>query len=164
MIGDVLGGGLGCRHDAAGGCQRRAPTSRCGFVEESGIARPEVYDWGATLPKIFEGSNYDAVVVLLGSNDRQMIKDGNLRHAFGTPEWAAAYGKQTDRILDILAGSGAAVFWVSLPPMGDAGFRGRHAAGDGDPEGTGGGARVFLRRYPQGFPRRQWRLYGLGAR
>ncbi len=97
-------------------------TSRCALSRSSGIARPEVYDWGATLPKIFESSSYDAVVVLLGSNDRQMIKDGNLRYAFGSAEWAGAYGKQVDRILDILTASGAAVYWVSLPPMGEPEF------------------------------------------
>lgn len=121
VIGDVLGGGLGA------GMTRLTEASGEGevtlrFVEESGIARPEVYDWGATLPKIFESNSYDSVVVLLGSNDRQMIKDGNLRYVFGTPEWADAYGKRTDRILDILAKSGAAIYWVSLPPMGEAEF------------------------------------------
>lgn len=121
VIGDMLGGGLGA------GMTRLTEATGAGeitsrFVEESGIARPEVYDWGATLPKIFESSSYDAVVVLLGSNDRQMIKDGNFRHAFGSPEWPAAYGRQVDRILDILGRSGAAVYWVSLPPMADPEF------------------------------------------
>jgi uncharacterized protein len=121
VIGDVLGGGLGAGMTRLTEASGEAEiTSR--FVEESGIARPEVYDWAATLPKIFDSGSYDAVVVLLGTNDRQMIKDGNFRHAFGAPEWAAAYAKQTDRLLEVLAKSGAAVFWVSLPPMADKEF------------------------------------------
>ena len=118
VIGDALGGGLGA------GLTRMAEvengiqvTNR--FVEESGIARPEVYDWGETLPKIVEGKGYDAVVVLLGSNDRQMIRAGNFRFGFIGPEWIAAYKAQMDRVLDVLAASGARIYWVSIPPMAE---------------------------------------------
>lgn len=116
VIGDGLGGGLGA------GFTRRAEvegdfTVALRFNEESGIARPEVYDWSTTLPKILEGKAYDAVVVLLGSNDRQTIRADNLRHAFGSPEWVAAYRAQTDRILDTVKAAGAKIYWVSIPPM-----------------------------------------------
>jgi hypothetical protein len=123
VIGDALGGGLGAglmRYgDAHGGYE---VSNR--FVEESGIARPEVYDWGAALPKILEGRDYDTIVVLLGANDRQMIRQQNLRFGFGAPEWSSAYVQQLDRILDTLKASGAEVYWVSLPPMADADYDG----------------------------------------
>jgi uncharacterized protein len=116
VIGDALGGGLGA------GLTRRVEledgynvTAR--FNEESGIARPEVYDWSATLPKILDGKAYDAVVVLLGANDRQTIRSGNFRYGFNTPEWIAAYAAQTGRILDALALAGPKIYWVSIPPM-----------------------------------------------
>ena len=55
------------------------------FNEESGLARPEVYDWPATVPKILASNAYDVIVVMLGANDRQTIRDGEqryrLRHA-----------------------------------------------------------------------------------
>ncbi len=118
VIGDALGGGLGAglirAAEASGGFE---VTNR--FVEESGAARPEVYDWGATLPKILEGKSYDAIVVLLGANDRQMIKQGNLRFGFDAPDWSKAYAQNLDRILEDLKASGADVYWVSLPPMAD---------------------------------------------
>lgn len=117
-IGDAIGGGLGA------GLSRVAEPSgdydvSVRFNEESGLARPEVYDWAATLPKILEGNAYDVIVVMLGANDRQMIRDGGQRYDFNTPEWTAAYRKQVDRLLDQLAASKARIIWVSEPPMAD---------------------------------------------
>lgn len=118
VIGDALAGGLGAgmtrRAEADGGFEI---ASR--FKEESGAARPEVHDWAAALPKILEGNEFDAVVVLLGSNDRQEIRSGGERLSFGTPEWQAAYSLQIDRILDAVRAAGIPVYWVAPPPMGD---------------------------------------------
>ena len=118
-IGDALGGGLGA------GLTRMVELEdgfnvTLRFNEESGIARPEVYDWSERLPKILDGKTYDAIVVLLGANDRQTIRSGDQRYEFNTPEWIAAYKVQTDRILDALMVGGSKVYWISIPPMGDA--------------------------------------------
>ena len=121
VLGDAIGGGLGAgllRLVEANG--NYEVTLR--FNEESGLARPEVYDWPATLPKILASGSYDVIVVLLGTNDRQMIRSGNARHAFNSPGWIAAYHAQMDKLLDELANSGAKVYWVGLPPMQDPEF------------------------------------------
>ena len=72
VIGDALGGGLGA------GLSRMAETEPRfeivnRFQETSGLARPEVYDWPASLPKIMEGKEFNAVVVLLGAYDRFVL-------------------------------------------------------------------------------------------
>lgn len=117
-IGDALGGGLG-----AGLARVTEPSGdydvSIRFNEESGLARPEVYDWAATVPKILEGNAYDVIVVMLGANDRQVIRDGSMRYDFGTPEWTARYTAQANRLLDQLAASTARVIWVAPPPMRD---------------------------------------------
>ncbi len=118
VIGDALGGGLG-----AGLTRMAEPEDGFNvtvrFNEESGIARPELYNWGESLPKILKGKSYDAAVVMLGANDRQTIRADPLRFSFGTPGWIAAYKAQTDRILDALASAGLKIYWVSVPPMAD---------------------------------------------
>ncbi|WP_373502341.1 DUF459 domain-containing protein [Aestuariivirga sp.] len=118
VLGDAIGGGLGAGLlrllEANDGYE---VTLR--FNEESGLARPEVYDWPATLPKILASGSYDVIVVMLGTNDRQMVRTGNERHAFNSPSWIAAYNAQMDKLLDELAASGAKVYWVELPPMQD---------------------------------------------
>lgn len=117
-IGDAIGGGLGAglaRVTEPGGDHDVSIR----FNEESGLARPEVYDWAATVPKILEGNAYDVIVVMLGSNDRQTIRDGSMRYDFGTPEWTATYTAQANLLLDQLAASNARVIWVAPPPMRD---------------------------------------------
>ncbi len=118
VIGDALAGGLG-----AG--MTRLTEGNPGFEiinrfnEVSGIARTEVYDWAASLPNITQDQNYDAAVVLMGTNDRQPIRVGDTRYLFNTREWIAAYTAQTDKILTALKAANLKVFWVSIPPMGD---------------------------------------------
>ena len=118
VIGDAMGGGLGA------GMQRMAePAGRYDvsirYNEESGLARPEVYDWNVRLPGILDSADYTVIVVMLGSNDRQQIRSGNFRYGFNSPDWVAAYPQQLDRMLDRLTGTGAKVYWIGLPPMAD---------------------------------------------
>ena len=120
-LGDAIGGGLGAglvRLTQDGG--RFEVSIR--FNEESGLVRPDVYDWTETLPKIFATNSYDVMVVLLGSNDRQTIRTANERLGFGTPAWIDVYKTRLKGFLDGLTASGARVYWISIPPMADAGY------------------------------------------
>lgn len=123
VIGDALAGGLGA------GLLRMTEQDpsidvTLRYNEQSGLARPEVYDWTATVPRILESKSFDATVVLVGANDRQTIQSGDARYDFGSEEWTKAYRAQLDSILDILGKSGAKVYWVSLPPAADQSYDG----------------------------------------
>jgi uncharacterized protein len=121
IVGDTLAGGLG-----AG--MTRIITADSGFEivnrfnESSGLTRSEFYDWAAAIPKITASKSFDAVVVLVGVNDRQDIRDGNLRYAFRTPNWEKSYRATLDRTLAAVRLTGADVFWISLPPMASSAF------------------------------------------
>lgn len=118
VIGDSLAGGLGAGLSrVVDGNDQFEVANR--FQEVSGVARPEVYDWSETLPKLMADKAFNAVVVLIGSNDRQEIRRDNFRFAFNNADWIKAYQQQTDRILSVLNGSGVKIFWIALPPMGD---------------------------------------------
>lgn len=119
VLGDAIGGGLGA------GLTRVAEATGKYVVsirlnEESGLARPEVYDWTASVPKILGSRTYDVIVVMLGTNDTQPIRQDGMRIPVGTPEWAEAYGGQVDRLLSALQSSGARILWVGPPPMREA--------------------------------------------
>ncbi len=121
VFGDSLAGGMGA------GISRMAeeqPTIEVvnRFNELSGLARPEFYDWATTLPKITLAKPYDVAVLMLGTNDRQAIRSGEVRFEFGSPEWRSFYAAQLDRLLDVLKSQGLRVYVVSLPPMADAAF------------------------------------------
>ncbi len=124
VLGDSLAAGLwsGLTR-ASNGDDRLAIDGR--YKEDSGLARPEYYDWNLALPKILKSNRIDIAVVMIGTNDAQDIRDGNLRHVFGTAEWNTLYAAQVDRLIQNLKQAGAAVYWVELPPM---------AAGDYDAE------------------------------
>jgi uncharacterized protein len=116
VIGDGLAGGLG------NGMMRMAEADPSfeilnRFNESSGLARTEVYDWAAAIPKIVENAPIDALVVLVGVNDRQGIRDGNIRYVFKSPDWEKAYVASVDRVLAAAKQAGAKIYWISLPPM-----------------------------------------------
>ena len=119
VLGDAIGGGLGAGQvRMAAGSVRFEVSIR--FNEESGLVRPDVYDWAASLPKILATNRYDVAVVLLGTNDRQMIRTANERLAFNSPAWIDAYKARMDGILDRFADAGVKVYWVAIPPVADA--------------------------------------------
>ncbi len=89
------------------------------FNETSGLARPEVYDWAAAIPKIVEGKNFSSAFVLIGFNDRRELRDGDKTLKFGTPDWDALYKKRVEALLDVLAAQHIQVFWMGEPPVGD---------------------------------------------
>lgn len=90
------------------------------FKDDSGLARPEFYDWAAALPKIHERREIDIAVILLGSNDGQDIRTVSGPIPFSTPEWASTYAQRVDDIISLLKNKSIAIYWVELPPMGPA--------------------------------------------
>jgi len=87
------------------------------YKEDSGLSRPEYYDWNGALPKILSSNKIDIAVVMIGSNDAQPIRDGQMRYAFDTKEWRESYVRQVDQLMTSLKAAGAAVYWVEMPPM-----------------------------------------------
>ncbi len=121
VIGDSMAGGLGAGMTrVAAGDATVEIVSR--FNESSAIARPDVYDWSAAIPKIMDGKAFTSVVVLIGLNDRQDIRDDAGRLTFNTPEWVKAYQANVDVLADALKAQNVKVFWLSQPPMGDAAY------------------------------------------
>ena len=121
VIGDSMAGGLGAGMTrVAQGETDIQIVNR--FNESSAITRPDVYDWAAAIPKIMDGKNFNAVVVLIGLNDRQDIRSANGRLKFNTPEWIAAYQTNIDAIASALAAQNVKVFWLGEPPMADAAY------------------------------------------
>ena len=123
VVGDGLAGGLGA------GMTRMSQDDEQfeiinRFNESSGLARPEVYDWPNAVTKIMSDRPVDAVVVLVGVNDRQDIRKANFRYPFRSPDWVTGYEANVGRLLEAAKATSAKVFWVSIPPMADPTFDG----------------------------------------
>jgi uncharacterized protein len=112
VIGDALSGGLGAGLS-------RLTEGKGEFLatfrpnEASGLARPEIYDWAASIPGILEAQDYWAVVVMIGVNDRREVGDAEFR----STAWPEEYKKNISRLLDALRNDNVRVFWVSQPPF-----------------------------------------------
>jgi hypothetical protein len=121
VIGDSLAGGLGAgmKRLTEGGSDFQVQLR---FQEDSGVSRPEVYDWPDAIGKIARSNRVDIAVVLIGTNDVRAIRDGEVMREFGSPEWAQAYGREVDQMIASLKQTGAAVYWVSLPPMANGDY------------------------------------------
>ena len=118
IIGDQLAGGMGNGLARMASDQGNIEVINR-FNESSGLARPEIYDWAAAIPKMAEGKNISTAVVLMGLNDRRDIKLADKVLKFGSPEWNALYQQRVDGVLDALAAQHIQVLWMGEPPMGD---------------------------------------------
>ena len=87
----------------------------------SGLARMDAFDWFAKVEAVTKEQRPATVVVTLGANDRQALKDTTGRVVnFGTPEWDKEYALRVGRIMDeLIAGGVNRIIWLLLPDMKD---------------------------------------------
>jgi uncharacterized protein len=66
----------------------------------SGIVRDDYFDWNKALKELLAGTEkVDMVVMMLGSNDRQALRDDAGSHEFGTDRWREIYLKRLDDLV-----------------------------------------------------------------
>ena len=120
-IGDSLGIDLGrqIRHDLDA---TRLATVTMLAKGNTGLARPDYYDWPRHLRDGLATYHPEVVVMFFGANDGQgLYANGRAAH-FGTPEWSAEYTLRIDTMLATALAASARVVWVGVPPMRDAGL------------------------------------------
>ncbi len=83
----------------------------------SGFVRDDVVNWPVYLPTLLEEIKPAYLVVMLGSNDRQMMRENGAKLKKRTAEWDAAYKKRVESLGSVIKASGVPYFWVGLPPV-----------------------------------------------
>ena len=75
------------------------------------------------LDRAFEAGPVDALVMMIGANDRRGIyaNDGKLAAAYQSPQWPAVYRARVDGFMDSATARSVPLVWVLLPVMRDAG-------------------------------------------
>jgi hypothetical protein len=69
----------------------------------SGLARLDAFDWFAKVDALMAERKPATVVVALGANDRQALKDASGQVIqYGVPEWETEYGKRIGHVMDQL--------------------------------------------------------------
>ena len=121
MIGDSLAAGLGVYMERV---LRPAlvRVSRQGRIS-TGLARPDYFDWPVALSEIVDNFQPDLIVIMLGENDNQALRNaaGREEQPVGTFDWPQAYGERVEDFMRLATSKGARVVWVGLPIVSDKG-------------------------------------------
>jgi hypothetical protein len=84
--------------------------------EDSGLVRDDFFDWTkATQDMLASGEKIDFAVMLIGSNDRQALRDANASYEPRSPEWQAAYTQRIETIAAMFRDKKIPLVWVGLP-------------------------------------------------
>ena len=119
VIGDYVAGGI-----AYGLDQALAKETKLAVVDRSnsnsGLVRPDSYDWNEKLLGILNEENPDVIVIALGNNDRQQLRVDNQRLPMRSDDWQRLYLQRVGGLIDTLRVYGRPFFWVSAPPVRNA--------------------------------------------
>lgn len=83
----------------------------------TGFVRADVYDWTAQANALLAKDKATAILVLLGVNDRQVLRDSDGAHEFRSERWRELYGKRVEDFLNKLKEKNVPIFVVGLPPV-----------------------------------------------
>ena len=88
----------------------------------SGLARIDAFDWFAKIDALMKEHKPATVVVTLGANDRQTLKDtAGKTIPYGSSEWDVEYAERLGKVMDrLIQGSARKIIWLLLPDMREA--------------------------------------------
>ncbi|MGB3500244.1 MAG: DUF459 domain-containing protein [Mesorhizobium sp.] len=116
VLGDFLGSGL-----AEGLTAAYAETPGVRVVEKtngsSGIVRDDFYNWPTEVAPILEAQKPAAVVIMIGTNDRQEMRVDGQRAAVRTTEWSKEYEKRVANLARAVTDKSIPLVWVGMPPF-----------------------------------------------
>ena len=95
----------------------------------SGLTRDDYYDWPKSARDLVEGKpKIDVVVIMIGINDLQPLKDGADTLDPLSDKWREAYAKRVESLVAPFHSAHIPVLWVGLPPMRDERFNSQASA------------------------------------
>ncbi len=120
-VGDSLGEDLGIGLEDVLGTSPRVQVVQAA-VGDTGLARPDYYDWPAHLAADLARYHPQLVTILIGGNDHQPFDADNQVVEFGTPLWYSIYTQRVDLMISEVVKAKARMLWVGLPIMSDPVF------------------------------------------
>lgn len=91
--------------------------------ESSGLVRNDYYDWPKAAREIANGpQKIDVAVMMIGSNDRQALREGGKNEEPLSPRWREIYASRVDAVLAPFREKRIPVVWVGLPVMKSESF------------------------------------------
>jgi len=86
--------------------------------DSSGLVRDDYYDWPKAAHELATGKErVDFLVVMLGINDMQSLRDGQDALDPLSDRWRAIYSARIESLVEPFASAHVPIAWVGLPPM-----------------------------------------------
>jgi uncharacterized protein len=86
----------------------------------SGLVRADFYDWPAEAPGLIENEKVNAIVIMLGANDRQVLRDEKGAYEIRSDRWRELYAARIDALIESLRPRGVPIIVTGQPSMGNA--------------------------------------------
>lgn len=114
VIGDFLGAGI-----AEGLSTVFAENAKIRVIDKtsgsSGLVRDDFYNWPEQAKALIEQEKPAAVVVMMGSNDRQQMRVGDNRETPMSAAWMKEYTARSDKLAKAIAETKVPFVWVGMP-------------------------------------------------
>lgn len=81
----------------------------------SGIVRDDHYDWPAEIGPIIEAEKPAVVVIMLGANDRQEMRVGDVREPKRSEAWMKEYERRATNLAKAVTDRKIPLVWVGMP-------------------------------------------------
>jgi hypothetical protein len=86
--------------------------------ENTGLVRDDYFDWAkAARDLVASSERIDAIVLMLGSNDRQALRDGAGSVDPRLPRWREIYAERAQNLARTLREKNVPLIWVGMPVM-----------------------------------------------
>lgn len=119
VIGDFLAGGM-----AGGLAEAYGENAQVLVVDRSngssGLVRDDYYDWPASIGEILDKEQPVAVVVMIGSNDRQQMSVGGNREQPRSDPWNKEYERRATQLTKAIRDRDLPLIWVGNLPFKSA--------------------------------------------
>lgn len=116
VVGDFMAGGL-----AEGLATAYGEEARVLVVDRangsSGLVRDDHYDWPGNIGAVIDEQKPSAVIVMIGSNDRQQMVVNGAREAPRTEAWTAEYERRVAALTKIVRDRQLPLIWVGNLPF-----------------------------------------------
>jgi len=90
---------------------------------DSGLERPDVFNWFEHVSDVMREEKPRAVVLMFGGNDDHSfmtgLPEGREVGVFGSPSWTVEYRRRVAVVMDTVLRSGAYLVWIGLPITND---------------------------------------------
>jgi hypothetical protein len=85
---------------------------------DSGLVRNDFYDWPSAVRDLLASEQRVSIaVMLLGANDRQPIREGDVVHEPLSERWRELYRDRVDAVAKAFSDRRIPLIWIGAPPM-----------------------------------------------